>query len=351
MSTPVATLVNTVTGPVSSDSLGLTLSHEHLGNDARRSVVAPEDPELRFLHGATVTPGLAWLLREQPYSCLDHCVLDDPEAVLEDLLAFRTAGGGTVVDVTPGGLGRNPAALRALSERSGVRIVMGSGWYLQAYHPPHLAGSEERALAAELVAELTDGVGPTGIVPGVIGEIGVSPDFTPDERTAVRAAAMAQRDTGVPLYLHLPGWQRRGHEVLDLVLGDCGVPPGAVVLCHLDPSGDDPDYQRALADRGVWLEFDMIGMPYRFPGEGQSPAPGDTARAVAGLHSRGHGGQLLLSHDVFLKTMLSRYGGNGLSYVPTLFLRRLTENGVPAQEAAGLLRANPARLFESARAG
>jgi phosphotriesterase-related protein len=344
------TLVSTVTGPVSSGSLGLTLSHEHLGNDARRSVVAPDDPDLRFLHGATVTPALAWLLREQPYSCLDHCVLDDPEAVLEDLVAFRAAGGGTVVDVTPAGLGRDPAALRALSERSGVRIVMGSGWYLQAYHPPHLAGSGERALAAELVAELTDGVGHTGIAPGVIGEIGVSPDFTPDERTAVRAAAMAQRDTGVPLYLHLPGWQQRGHEVLDLVLGGCGVPPGAVVLCHLDPSGDDPDYQRALADRGVWLEFDMIGMPYRFPGEGQSPAPGDTARAVAGLHSRGHGGQLLLSHDVFLKTMLSRYGGNGLSYVPTLFLRRLVECGVPADDAAGLLRTNPARLFESARA-
>ena len=350
MSTSVATLVNTVTGPVSSDSLGLTLSHEHLANDARRSVAAPEDPELRFLHGATVTPGLAWLLREQPYSCLDHCVLDDPEAVLEDLVAFRAAGGGTVVDVTPAGLGRDPAALRDLSLRSGVRIVMGSGWYLQAYHPPHLAGSDARALAAELVTELTEGAAPTGIVPGVIGEIGVSPDFTPDERTAVRAAASAQRDTGVPLYLHLPGWQRRGHEVLDLVLGDCGVPPGAVVLCHLDPSGADPAYQRALADRGVWLEFDMIGMPYRFPGEGQSPAPGDTAHAVAGLFTRGYGGQLLLSHDVFLKTMLSRYGGNGLSYVPTLFSRRLVECGVPAEDAAGLLRANPARLFESARA-
>jgi len=71
---------------------------------------------------------------------------------------------------------------------------MGSGWYLQRYHPPHLAGSDERALAAELVAEFGQGVGHTGIAPGVIGEIGVSPDFTPDERT--RAAGGGQGATG-----------------------------------------------------------------------------------------------------------------------------------------------------------
>jgi len=340
--------VSTVTGPVPSGSLGLTLTHEHLRNDARRSVVEPADPQLRFPREATVTPGLAWLLREQPYACLDHCVLDDTEAVLEDLTAFGVAGGGTVVDVTPAGLGRDPIVLRELAQRSGVRVVMGSGWYLQRYHPPHLAGSDERALAAELVAEFGQGVGHTGIAPGVIGEIGVSPDFTPDERTALRAAARAQRELGVPLYVHLPGWQRRGHEVLDLVLDEYRVPPGAVVLCHLDPSGDDPDYQRALAQRGAWLEFDMVGMPYRFPGEGQSPAPGDTARAVAGLVERGHGDQLLLSHDVFLKTMLTRYGGNGFRYVPTLFLPRLAECGVDPAAAAGLLRANPARLFSAA---
>ncbi|MDT7625729.1 MAG: phosphotriesterase-related protein [Pseudonocardiales bacterium] len=345
-----ATAVSTVTGPVPSDTLGLTLSHEHLRNDARRALREPDDGALRFLRDATVTPGLAWLLREQPYACLDHCVLDDAEAVLEDLVAFGEAGGATVVDVTPAGLGRDPEALRDLALRSGVRIVMGSGWYLQSYHPPHLAGSDERALASELVTEFTAGVGSTGIVPGVIGEIGVSPDFTPDERTALRAAARAQRETGVPLYVHLPGWQRRAHEVLDLVLGEYGVPPGAVVLCHMDPSGADPDYQRAVAERGVWLEFDMIGMPFRFPGEGQSPAPGDTANAVAGLIRGGHGDQLLLSHDVFLKTMLTRFGGNGFRYVPTLFPARLAECGVDPATAAALLRANPAQLFARAAA-
>ncbi|MFC6937507.1 hypothetical protein ACFQHO_49375 [Actinomadura yumaensis] len=209
-------------------------------------------------------------------------------------------------------------------------------------------GRGERRLADELVAEFARGADGTGVRPGVIGEIGVSPDFTPAERTALRAAARAQRETGVPLYVHLPGWQRRAHEVLDIVLDGYGVPPGAVVLCHMDPSHDDPDYQDAVAGRGVWLEFDMVGMPFRYPGEGQSPAPHETARAVAGLVARGHGDRLLLSHDVFLKSMLTAYGGNGFRYVPELFTGRLVDEGVPPETARDLLRGNPARLFERA---
>ena len=343
--------VMTVSGPVPATDLGLTLTHEHLCNDARKAVQDPADPALAFLREARTTPGLAWLLREEPYACLDHCTLDDDAAMLADLRAFAAGGGGTIVDVTPPGLGRDPLALRSFAERTGLRIVMGSGWYLERYHPAHLAAAGEEAMAAELVAEVAGGADGTGIRPGVIGEIGVSPAFTPNEHTALRAAARAQRETGVPLYVHLPGWQRRAHEVLDIVLDGYRVPPGAVVLCHMDPSHDDPGYQDSVADRGVWLEFDMVGMPFTFPGEGRAPAPHETGRAVAGLIARGHGGRLLLSHDVFLKSMLTAYGGNGFQYVPVLFVRRLAELGVPPEAAAGLLRANPAGLFEAAAAG
>ncbi len=338
----------TVTGPVTTSELGLTLTHEHLVNDIRSAVTAPDDPELRFLREAKTSADIAWLLRDQPYSCLDHCVLDEPDVMLADLAAFAAAGGKSIVDVTPAGIGRDPQRLRMFAERTGLRIIMGSGWYLQRFHPDRLASTGERDLAAELTGEFDSGVGETGVRPGVIGEIGVSPDFTADERKALRAAARAQRATGVPLYVHLPGWQRRGHEVLDVVVGEYGVPPGAVVLCHLDPSGADPDYQNSLADRGVWLEFDMIGMPFRYPGEGQSPAPEQTAVAVRDLIRRGHADRLLLSHDVFLKSMLTAYGGNGFCYVPRSFTRRLVEHGVAEHTAADLLHTNPARLFEFA---
>ncbi|PSK99931.1 phosphotriesterase-related protein [Murinocardiopsis flavida] len=344
------TLVRTVTGTVPADALGLTLPHEHLANDLRAAVVPPTRPDLAFLADAPVSAEVAWLLREQPYACRDHCVLDDADAMAADLRGFAAAGGRSVIDLTPPGIGRDPRALRAIAERTGLNVVMGSGWYLERFHPPHLAGAGADALTGELVAEFRP-ADPGAVVPGVIGEIGVSPDFTAAERTALRAACAAQREVGVPLFVHLPGWQRRAFEVLEIVLDEQGVDPGAVVLCHMDPSGADADYQRAVADRGVWLEFDMIGMPFRYPGEGQSPAPGDTAAAVAALIRDGHAGRLLLSHDVFLKSMLTRYGGNGFGYVPVLFADRLTGLGVPESQVRRLLAENPGTLFTLADGG
>lgn len=338
------TQVRTVTGTVAADTLGLTLPHEHLVNDLRSAVVAPTRADLAFLADEPVSADLAWLLREQPYACRDHCVLDDADAVVADLRGFAAAGGCSVIDLTPPGIGRDPHVLRTIAERTGLNVIMGSGWYLQRFHPPHLADAGADALTAELVAEFR-GSDPGAIGPGVIGEIGVSPEFTDDERTALRAACAAQRVTGVPLFVHLPGWQRRAFEVLRIVLDEQGVTPGAVVLCHMDPSGPDADYQRAVADRGVWLEFDMIGMPFRYPGEGQSPAPGDTAAAVAALIRDGHADRLLLSHDVFLKSMLTRHGGNGFGYVPVLFADRLAGLGVEETRIRQLMAVNPGALF------
>lgn len=342
------TAVRTVLGDVDPADLGLVLPHEHLVNDNAVAFRPAPDPQLRALLDAPVSADLAWLLADHPYENADNCRLDDHPAMAADLHGFAAVGGRTVLDLTPPGIGRDPERLRELAEQTGVQVVMGSGWYLQATHPPHVATSTPDQLAAELVAEFVSG---HDVRPGVIGEIGVSPDFTDDERTALRAACRAQREVGVPLFVHLPGWLRRAHEVLDVVLDDEGVDPGAVVLCHMDPSGADRDYQRSVADRGPVLEFDMVGMPFDYPGEGQSPSPTETAAAVVALVRAGHGDRLLLSHDLFLKAMLTRFGGNGLAYVPVVFADRLRRSGLDGGTVTDLMTTNPRALFERASRG
>ena len=67
---------------------------------------------------------------------------------------------------------------------------MGSGYYLQSSHPPALAAMSVDAIADEIVAEALDGI--DGVRIGLIGEIGVSGDFTPDEeKVAARRRARA----------------------------------------------------------------------------------------------------------------------------------------------------------------
>src|SRR5699024_7449786 len=187
---------------------------------------------------------------------------------------------------------------------------------------------------------------------GMIGEVGVSPEFTDGERTSLRAAALAQHESsGTAMNIHMPGWQRRGEEVLDIAVGEMGADPTCLSLAHSDPSGEDVDYQRRLLDRGVWLEFDMIGLDITFPGEGASPAIAETADAVARLIDLGYADQILLSHDLFLKQMWRSMGGNGFILVPTAFLELLVARGVERSVARQLITGNPQRYLAGGAAG
>lgn len=128
----------------------------------------------------------------------------------------------------------------------------------------------------------------------------------------------------------------------------------AAAFCWPSPpprSAADTAYQVGIADRGVWLEFDMIGMDITFPKEGEAPASRVSAAAVAGLVEAGHGHQVLLSHDVFLKQMWTRHGGNGFAFVPTVFAEMLQALGVGDDWIETLTRANPARMLSGQDAG
>lgn len=343
------TSIRTVTGVISSDQLGFVLPHEHLLNSIEAGGLAP-DPDFPELFDAPVTPELAWLLRDRPYASRDNCVLDVPDDVAAELLHFRSLGGSTVIEVTSEGQGRDRAGLAALSERTGVAVIAGGGWYLERFHPEITAGSDIDAMTDALLVDYARPDEADGPRSGVIGEIGISPAFTPREERSLRAACRLQRTVGLPMWIHLPGFVRHGGRVLDVVLRDEGVDPAAVVLCHVDPSGSDSEYQRSLADRGVWLEFDMIGMPYRFtlPGEGQSPSPQESAIAIRRLVDAGFGDRLLFSHDLFLKGMLRRNGGNGLAYIPAVFLDRLIDLGVDESVVRAVNTTNVRSLFELA---
>ncbi|MBD0862932.1 phosphotriesterase [Gordonia sp. zg691] len=339
-----AVQVTTVLGPIDVEDLGMTLMHEHLACDWTTRFVEPADEDARKLYHTPMDASLHWKLAEDPFCCLDAGRLDDPDGIIEELGHFTVAGGRTVVDCTNSQIGRDVRALERISREAGVNVIMGSGWYVHGFHESHKASAGVDELVEDLMSEFVDGADGTSAKPGIIGEIGVSPQFTDAEKVRLRAASRVQREVGVPLMIHLPGWKRRAPEVLDIVLGE-GVAPEAVVLCHMDPSGDDAEYQRSVAELGVWLEFDMIGMPFYYAGEGQSPAPEQTASAVARLIADGHGERLLLSHDMASKGMWTRHGGNGIGYVPQMFLPRLERHGVSAEQAATLLTENPAALF------
>ena len=337
-----------VRGVFDAAELGVALLHEHLFVDATAGVWDPPEKWKGGLKDVPVDASLAWLLRDDPFCSIDNCMLDDLDATCEELAPFLQEGGRTVVDVSCTGMGRRAQDLVAVSERTGLNIVAGAGWYLEHSHPPDVRVADVSELTERLVGEVNEGLDGTEVLPGIIGEIGVSPSFTASEERCLRAAARTQVISGLPLMVHTPGWQRYGHRILDIVEAE-GVDPRAVVLAHMNPSGSDPSYQRSLAARGAWLEYDMLGMGFFYADQqAQSPSPDEDARAIVGLIEQGYGDRLILSHDVFLKIMWTRHGGNGYGFVQRCFLPRLHRLGVPAQMSNQLLVDNPRAVFELA---
>lgn len=341
--------VMTVTGAISVDDLGLTLMHEHLLNDCRCWWNKPKEPERQFLAEGPVRIGILGELRMDPFVNLDNCALDDEEATVNELAPFTAAGGRTVVDPTCNGIGRNPYALVRISRTTGVNIVMGGGYYLESSHPVDVGSMTPEQVADEIVREAHRGVGGTGVKIGLIGEIGVSADFTKAETISLRGAAQAQIRTGLPLMVHLPGWYRHAHKVLDIVEEE-GADVCHTVLCHMNPSGEDTAYQDSLAKRGAFIEYDMIGMDYWYADQQvQCPSDEDNARAIARLAEAGFLDRLLLSQDVFLKMMLTRHGGFGYAYVLRHFLPRLKRHGLSDAQVRRMMVDNPKSVFSDAQ--
>src|SRR4051794_12428311 len=107
--------VQTVNGPVDPSVLGFVLPHEHTGLDA-----SGHEPE----HSP----------HDHPWEWWD--VFSDEEVIVAELGEFREAGGTCVVDLTNHGLGRDPDRIRRISRRTGLHIVMGSGWYRGPINTP-----------------------------------------------------------------------------------------------------------------------------------------------------------------------------------------------------------------------
>jgi phosphotriesterase-related protein len=319
--------------------------HEHILNDCQCWWHQPKEKSRHRLACEPVNPGILGELRMDHFVNLDNLSLDDERLAIAELALAVDEGCRTVVDPTCRGIGRNPEALVRIARATGLNIIMGGGYYLEASHPPRLATMTADDIAAEVERDATEGVNPTGVRIGVIGEIGVSADFTPAEQKSLRGAARAAHITGLPLTVHVPGWLRHGGPVLDIIEEE-GAAPCRTVLCHMNPSHSDPAYQEALAARSAFIGYDMIGMDFWYADLGvQCPSDEENARAIAGLVGRGFVANLLLSQDVFLKMMLIRNGGFGYAYLQRHFLRRLLRHGVSSSAIRTMMIANPCRLF------
>src|SRR5262249_51650293 len=186
------------------------------------------------------------------------------------------------------------------------------------------------------------GADTTGVRPGVIGEIGVEKAWvSPSEERVHRAAARAQRATGLPLVTHglmspvalqqLAIFEEEGVDLTRVAVGHCDSYP------HLK-------YQLSLMERGVMLMFDNLGGVRDTGGRMEERIIG----LICSLLDSGYADRLLLSQDICKTTQLRYQGGIGYTYIAETFLPRLEEAGVTRDQIQQMTVDNPRRWLAGA---
>ena len=131
--------IQTVTGKITPEQLGRTITHEHLLWD--QSCYWQPDPleatKKKFCYDP-VSDEMQHKLYYKIHQNHDNTMQLDVDLAISEVNYFKRAGGKTIVDVSSIGLGRDPEALAEISYMTGINVVMGCGYYIKPSHPASL---------------------------------------------------------------------------------------------------------------------------------------------------------------------------------------------------------------------
>lgn len=320
--------IETMLGPIDSESLGKTLIHEHFllahpGCEGDQTIA-------KFDRKACVQKGVEMARQVSEY------------------------GVKTVVDATTSEYGRNPEILREISEKSGLNIICSAGFYKEAgggsrYFKTLSMFTDGVSLVYELFKkEINDGIRDTGIKPGIFKLVTGKGEITDYEQMFFKAAARVSKEDGIPIFTHTDEGTM-GPQQADLLISE-GAEPKRILIGHSCGSTDIA-YLTSMLQKGVYIGFDRFGL------EGIFGTPRDDQREIAliGLIKTGYVNQIMISHDWInywnARPMVSDTVSKLLpKWKPThIFediLPVLRKAGITEEQITTMLVDNPRRFFE-----
>lgn len=337
-------VIRTVLEDCAPDELagGATLFHEHLSfaddfmtrwtayaAQTRREHALPGAQSPAAAQGAGRAPaGGAGTL--QPLTTPSgKYFMQDLDYIVEEMKIAKGDGVSCIVDGGHPDMGRDIGFLRQVSERSGLPIVAGGGFYSQPFYPKDVATMSEQQVYDALLRQVD--AEPVGC----FGEIGSWDYMTRDERKVFRAIGRAHLATNLPIFTHtgIPG--KSALEQLD-ILEDVGVDPKKVVIGHLGNLTDpNVEVHRAICRRGAFVGFDRQG--------GQGDA--QQVPLVMKLLEAGYADHLLFASDLSNIVQTKKGGGPGYARALTVFVPKLREAGANGAVLKQIMNDNPRRFL------
>lgn len=315
--------VNTVLGRIKPEELGTTALHEHI------QFGQP---------GAELDPLITW---------------DEAEVFAKikgDLVAFRQAGGRTIVDLSGLAQGRDIELYQSLSRASGVHVVACTGFWALNGIPGRIREKDVDFFEELFVGELTQGMllpklmrrseAKAGIIKVAMDSFGQQPH--PVEETTFRAAARAARRTGCAIATHGITHAYRQMEIFE----EEGADPARVYIGHAEAAyALDFERDKEICRRGYYLGYDHIGYephwstaPYAMPDEKR-------VELVKALVDAGYVEHLIISNDTNGRSLSGQQKQHGYAWLLESFVPKLRRAGITEAQIQTMLIETPRKLL------
>lgn len=307
--------IKTVLKEILPDELGFTDIHDHVWKSGGMEVIEDKDFGIESIEKSKL-----------------------------ELLKYKNAGGCSMVDMQPLGVGRSINAMKEIVKDTGVNLIAITGFHRGAlYDKTHFVHkysvdqiTEIILSEVELGIEINDFCGPivehSDAKPGLI-KCGTSYyKITPLEYKLMKVVANVSKKTGIPIKTHTHVGTM-GVEQADFFINE-GVEPNKICIGHLDRNADLIYHQQVLK-RGVYVQYDCVARVKYHPLI-------DTMNLIKELAAQGYADRIMIGGDWGRSSYLQSYGGEpGFEFIPRYLPSLMKEYGISDEVINRIFIENP----------
>ncbi|XP_012231491.1 phosphotriesterase-related protein-like isoform X2 [Linepithema humile] len=351
--------VETVTGPVLLDDLGITLTHEHLFSDFSNCFKrAPYSHELSRDHTKITLKGSGYL-NLYPYSNMNNLKFLDKGKIISqsEILQFRQHDGKTIVENSNHGLRcfNMQDKYRNVSLKQNINIIIGTGYYVAQTQVGSTLNMSKENMYNVMCTELKKGIADrehykTSLIKaGFIGEVGSSWPIHAFEKRSISTTGEVQEKLHCPVSFS-PGSNASGSKAsapmeIMRIYQEAGGNARKAIMCHVDRTLTNEEQLMEFADDNkCYIQFSMFGTACSFYQHDPTAvilSDAERVEFIAKFKKESKLDQVLMSHDIHTKNRLAKYGGHGFGHIGQCIIPYMRESGFADEDITQLMVENP----------
>lgn len=311
--------IKTVLGEIKPDELGFTDMHDHVWKQGGMEVLEDKDFGIESIEKSN-----------------------------DELKRFHAAGGNSLVDMQPIGVGRSIEKLCEIAKDTNVNLIAITGFHRGAlYDKAHFVFKYSEDEIYEIVRsevekgiEINDFCGPftkhSGIKPGLV-KCGTGYYKINDiEKKLMRVVARVSKDTGIPIGTHTHQGTMGYEQACYLI--EHGADPEKIMIGHLDRNADLEMHKKVLK-LGVYVQYDCFARVKYHP-------VCDTMDLIKKLSKLGYSNRMMVGGDWGRSSYLKAYGGSpGLEFVSRDIPSLMREYGIDETVIKDIFFENPKQFL------